>query len=75
MIQLQNISKSFGEKTILTDISASFYPGKVNMIIGASGSGKSVLMKLMVGLFEADSGNIIYDGKDYVALSVPNVQK
>jgi len=71
MIQLQNISKSFGEKTILTDISASFYPGKVNMIIGASGSGKSVLMKLMVGLFEADSGNIFYDSKDYVALSRP----
>jgi phospholipid/cholesterol/gamma-HCH transport system ATP-binding protein len=71
MIQLQHISKAFGEKTILADISASFYPGKVNMIIGASGSGKSVLMKLMVGLFEADSGNILYDGKDYVALSRP----
>ncbi len=71
MIQLQNLYKSFGDKSILTDISASFYPGKVNMIIGASGSGKSVLMKLMVGLHEADKGNILYDNKDYVALSRP----
>ncbi len=68
MIQLQHVSKAFGERQVLTDISASFFPGKVNMIIGASGSGKSVLMKLMVGLHEADSGQILYDGRDYATL-------
>lgn len=68
MIQLQHVSKAFGERQVLTDISASFFPGKVNMIIGASGSGKSVLMKLMVGLHEADSGQILYDGRDYASL-------
>jgi phospholipid/cholesterol/gamma-HCH transport system ATP-binding protein len=68
MIQLQHVSKAFGERQVLSDISASFYPGKVNMIIGASGSGKSVLMKLMVGLHAADSGQILYDGRDYATL-------
>lgn len=68
MIELQHISKAFGEKQVLNDVSARFLPGKVNMIIGASGSGKSVLMKLMVGLFSPDQGTIFYDGRDYLAL-------
>ncbi len=68
MIELKHISKSFGDKKILEDISLSFHPGKVNMIIGASGSGKSVLMKLMVGLHLPDAGHILYDGQDYVSL-------
>lgn len=66
MIELKNISKSFGENQVLNGISASFLPGKVNMIIGASGSGKSVLMKIMVGLHKPDEGSILYDGDDYV---------
>ena len=68
MIALKNISKSFGDKKILENISLHFQPGKVNMIIGASGSGKSVLMKLMVGLHLPDTGSIEYDGQDYVSL-------
>lgn len=69
MIELVHISKSFGEKTVLDDISASFYKGKTNFIIGASGGGKSVMMKCMVGLMEVDKGQILYNGTDFVSLS------
>ncbi len=68
MIELQHISKSFGDKIILDDISAKFYPGKSNFVIGASGSGKSVLMKCMVGLVEVNQGQILYDGNNFVSL-------
>ncbi len=68
MIALQNINKGFDDKKILTDISATFHKGKCNFVIGASGSGKSVLMKCMVGLLEVDSGEIKYGGKDFVSL-------
>jgi phospholipid/cholesterol/gamma-HCH transport system ATP-binding protein len=63
MIELQNVSKGFGEKKIIQDVSAKMLPGKCNLIIGTSGSGKTVLMKCMVGLFEPDSGQILYDGR------------
>ncbi|MES2691627.1 MAG: ABC transporter ATP-binding protein [Bacteroidota bacterium] len=69
MIELVHISKSFGDKTVLDDISASFYKGKTNFIIGASGGGKSVMMKCMVGLMEVDKGQILYGGTDFVSLS------
>jgi len=62
MIEIRNIKKSFGDKVILHDISATMATGKCNLIIGASGSGKTVLTKCMVGLFEPDSGDILYDG-------------
>jgi len=68
MIELVNIKKQFGDRIVLDDISATFYKGKTNFIIGASGSGKSVMMKCMVGLLQVDSGKIIYDGTDFVAL-------
>ncbi|MFN3529148.1 MAG: ABC transporter ATP-binding protein [Bacteroidia bacterium] len=68
MIELKHISKSFGDNRVLDDISLCFEPGKVNMIIGASGSGKSVLMKIMVGLHMPDQGQIVYDGIDFVSL-------
>lgn len=61
MIELKNIKKSFGDKTILHDISAVMEAGKCNLIIGASGSGKTVLTKCMVGLFRPDEGEIIYN--------------
>ncbi len=61
MIELKNISKSFGDRNILNNISAELDTGKCNLIIGASGSGKSVLTKVMVGLFEPDEGDVIYD--------------
>jgi phospholipid/cholesterol/gamma-HCH transport system ATP-binding protein len=65
MIEIQNIKKGFGEKTVINDVSAVFQTGKCNLIIGTSGSGKTVLMKCLVGLFEPDSGDIIYDGKNF----------
>lgn len=68
MIELRNISKSFGTHKVLEEVSIRFEPGKVNMIIGASGSGKSVLMKIMVGLHKPDQGEIVYDGVNYVSL-------
>ncbi len=61
MIEIGNIKKSFGDKVILTDISAVMDTGKCNLIIGSSGSGKTVLTKCMVGLFKPDSGRIMYD--------------
>jgi phospholipid/cholesterol/gamma-HCH transport system ATP-binding protein len=69
MIEIKNIYKSFGDKEILKDISATFYKGKCNFVIGASGSGKSVLMKTMVGLEDVDRGEITYDSRDFVAMN------
>ena len=66
MIEISNITKSFDGKTVLNDINANFEPGKTNLIIGASGSGKSVLIKNMVGLFKPDTGQILYDGRDFI---------
>lgn len=65
MIQICNIKKGFGEKTVIDDVSTEFRTGKCNLIIGTSGSGKTVLMKCLVGLFEPDSGEIVYDGKNF----------
>src|SRR6185369_16509582 len=68
MIEVSNIYKSFGEKKVLEDISAHFLKGKCNFVIGSSGSGKSVLMKCMVGLMEVNTGEIKYEDKDFVSL-------
>ena len=68
MIELKNIKKGFGDKQILKDISAVMETGKTNLIIGTSGSGKTVLQKCMVGLFEVDSGEILYDGRDFSSM-------
>ena len=65
MIEFRNISKSFEGKEILKDVSATFYQGKCNMIIGASGTGKSVLLKCIVGLFEPDEGAVFYNDRDF----------
>ncbi len=64
MIEIKNVSKSFEDKQILKGISAVMETGKTNLIIGTSGSGKTVLQKCMVGLFEVDGGEIIFDGKN-----------
>jgi phospholipid/cholesterol/gamma-HCH transport system ATP-binding protein len=69
MIELKNVFKSFDDKEILKDISAVMEAGKTNLIIGTSGSGKTVLQKCMVGLFEVDSGDIVFDGKDLTTMS------
>lgn len=61
MIQAYNIFKSFGDHVVLKDVSASFDKGKTNLIIGKSGSGKTVFMKCLAGLFDVDQGKIMYD--------------
>ena len=63
MIAIRNISKTFGTNAVLKNISAEFHPGKVNFIIGRSGSGKSIMTKCMVGLMGVDEGEIDYDGR------------
>lgn len=64
MIEVKNIKKSFGDKVVLQDVSAVMQTGKTNLIIGSSGSGKTVLMKCMIGLIKPDSGNVLYEGKE-----------
>ena len=65
MIEVKNIRKKFGDKQVIDDVSATMEAGKCNLIIGASGSGKTVLMKCMVGLFVPDSGHVLYNGEDF----------
>jgi len=61
MIEIQNICKKFGDKVVIDDISAQFKPGICNLIIGTSGSGKTVLVKCIVDLLKADKGEILFD--------------
>ncbi len=68
MIEVQNVNKSFGKNQVLFDVSAKFETGKVNMIIGQSGQGKSVLAKCIVGLHEVDKGNVLYDNRNFSKL-------
>jgi phospholipid/cholesterol/gamma-HCH transport system ATP-binding protein len=68
MIEVKNIQKKFGDKTIIQDVSATMKAGQCNLIIGASGSGKTVLMKCMVGLFEPDHGEVLYSGKNFTTM-------
>jgi len=65
MIKIKNISKSFADKTILSGISGEFDKGKTNLIIGSSGTGKSVLLKCIVGLLLPDTGNVFYDFRNF----------
>lgn len=69
MIEVQNIKKAFGEKIVLDDISAVMEPGKCNLIIGTSGSGKTVLTKCMVGLLQPDFGTVTYEGQNMLAMN------
>jgi phospholipid/cholesterol/gamma-HCH transport system ATP-binding protein len=69
MIEIKNIKKTFGERTILDDISAVMEAGKCNLIIGTSGSGKTVLTKCMVGLFRPEQGEIHYDNRDMLHMN------
>ena len=69
MIEVNNISKSFGDHRVLDDISVVFEKGKTNLIIGKSGSGKTVLLKSIVGLHEIDEGSILFDDRDFTSMS------
>ncbi len=69
MIEIKNIRKSFGEKVVLHDVSARMEAGNANLIIGSSGSGKTVLMKIMIGLMPVDSGAVLYEGKDITRMN------
>ncbi|WEK35760.1 MAG: ATP-binding cassette domain-containing protein [Candidatus Pseudobacter hemicellulosilyticus] len=69
MIEVKNIQKGFGDKTVLNGVSVLMEAGKCNLIIGASGSGKTVFMKCLVGLFVPDSGEILYNGQDFINMN------
>jgi phospholipid/cholesterol/gamma-HCH transport system ATP-binding protein len=69
VIELKNITKSFADRIIIDNISFTFEQGKCNLILGESGSGKTVMMKCMVGLHEVDSGQILYDGRNFSEMS------
>lgn len=69
MIEVKNISKSFDDKNVLHDVSAKFHTGKTNLIIGQSGSGKTVLMKSIVGLIRPEEGEILYDNRDIMQMN------
>ncbi|MBN8703603.1 MAG: ATP-binding cassette domain-containing protein [Bacteroidetes bacterium] len=68
MIEARNITKKFRDKTILSDFSFTFERGKTNLIIGQSGSGKTVLLKCLVGLHDIDSGEVLYENQDFFKL-------
>ena len=69
MIEIKHLTKSFGDKTVLHDINTTFETGKTNLIIGQSGSGKTVLMKNIIGLLTPTSGEVLFDGRDTVTMS------
>ena len=68
MIELKGLCKSFEEKEVLTDINATFENGKTNLIIGQSGSGKTVLMKCIVGLLTPEKGELLYDHRNFLTM-------
>ena len=69
MIEVKHVNKSFGKTQVLRDISTTFEKGKVNLIIGQSGHGKTVLAKCIVGLHEVDSGEILFDDRDFCKMN------
>lgn len=70
MIEVKNLSKSFSDNNVLQDVSVKFLKGQVNMVIGQSGSGKSVLTKCVVGLMEPDNGEVFYNDENFVAMEL-----
>ncbi|GAA4412550.1 ABC transporter ATP-binding protein [Nibrella viscosa] len=66
MIEIKNIRKAFGDREILAGVSGTFKPGDTSLIIGGSGTGKSVLLKCMIGLIKPDEGEVLYDGRNFV---------
>lgn len=70
MIEVRNISKSFGQKEVLKNISFAAEPGKTTLVIGGSGHGKTILMKCIVGLEEVNSGAVFYDGRNFSEMKI-----
>ncbi len=75
MIEVRNLTKSFDGKTILHDVSAKFETGKTNLIIGQSGSGKTVLVKSIIGLIRPEVGEILYDGRDIMKMDSSQIKE
>lgn len=75
MIKLKNVSKYFGDKQVLHNINTEFEEGKVNLIIGRSGSGKTVMMKCLVGLYSPEEGVVLYNGRDFHHFSEQDKRK
>jgi len=75
MIEIKNIRKSFADKLVLDDISAQMQAGKTNLIIGTSGSGKTVLIKIIIGLLKPDSGQVFFEGKDMMQMDVKELKE
>ncbi|MCW3076743.1 MAG: transporter ATP-binding protein [Bacteroidetes bacterium] len=75
MIEIRNINKTFDNRHVVKDVSFKFLPGKTNLIIGESGCGKTTIMKLMVGLHEVDSGDVVFDGENFPKLDVKGKQE
>ena len=74
MIEAKNVSKSFGDHLVLDSVSVKFEKGKTNLIIGQSGSGKTVLMKCLIGLYEVDLGKIYFDGRNFSKMSMDEMK-
>lgn len=74
MIEAKNVSKNFGDHLVLDDVSVKFEKGKTNLIIGQSGSGKTVLMKCLIGLYEVDGGKIYFDGRNFSKMSMEEMK-
>ncbi len=74
MIEVKDVTKSFDGRIVLHNVSATFYTGKTNLIIGQSGSGKTVLMKSLVGLLQPDSGSIRFDGRNLLTMNTKEVK-
>lgn len=75
MIEVKNIYKSFGDKDVLKGVSAKMLPGNTNLIIGSSGSGKTVFIKCMIGLIKPDKGEILYEGKNLADMDEQNLKE
>ena len=74
MIEVRNVRKSFDGKVVLQDVSAKMEPGKTSLIIGTSGSGKTVFMKILIGLYTPDSGEILFEGRDITKMEVKELK-
>ena len=73
MIQVKSLYKRFADKEVLKGIDATFEAGKTNLVIGRSGAGKSVFVKCMIGLIQPDEGQVLYDGRNLLTMSKPEL--